>query len=214
MKQLILILIIFLKASLVFGQNLAYIKDINKVKYNPDYEHPELDSIVWIVNDNRWTEPWQVYYDSNFKILAYESHIDRDTCKITEYWRNRNIKMLILYINGPNDNPKNGDTPLWYYQELYCKNGQMISKEFPNEINEQLIIEYYCNGQLKLKFLRKGIGAVGKMETWYETGMRKNESFWKDHKEEGEWKYYKPSGELDYEENYANGKLINTTKKK
>lgn len=113
-------------------------------------------------------------------------------------------------------------------QEWYCENGQKIistkiqehyfHKEWVPDTN---YVEYYCNGQLKLKYqysmYNVHIG-FGKCYEWNENGTPKikfqNALFWSDSlgdyltSQVGVWKFYDTSGKLFRKAVFRKGKKI------
>jgi antitoxin component YwqK of YwqJK toxin-antitoxin module len=203
----ILILPLFILHSFsLCAQKTATIYDSDLVYYKKDILNNDLDSVVWIRDENRYSILWNVYFDKEKKYLAYSSIAYLDSCVMYDFWRNGSLKKK-------NEYKKSNGIYVLYYEELYCKNGQLIEKEYPNKPEKQHIINYYCSGQKKNEFTQMGLGVDGPMVWWFENGNKKYDFFYKNSIKEGEWRYYSEDGKLNKTEKYKNGNLINEAKK-
>lgn len=176
------------------------------VVYSPDYDYPELDSQVFVqkASDVTFCDNYQVYFDRELTKLAYESFSKDDTCFVIHYWRDGKLKRKTLHV-------KVKGIPIWWYDEMYCKNGQVLFKgPTPNQPGLNHMINYYCNGQKRNEFDHNGYSAEGKMTWWYENGRVQSEQYFEYNEPNGEWKYYDEKGKLERIELYENGVLIKT----
>ena len=113
----LLIILALAFPSLVFGQEKLVIGNSSKVSYGPTYMFKELDSLVSVSDSGRITfcENVQVFFDSNFAMLAYKSYQSNDTCYTEDYYRNGSLKQRIKYFDF------DGGWPYSHYSEFYCK---------------------------------------------------------------------------------------------
>ena len=202
MKILYCIVFAFFTLPKSYSQSVTIINDTLNVAYEKNYADPEIDSIVYIKNENRFTQPWIVFYYKDKNQVAYSSSVSGDTTIMLNFWRNGNKKSKSIYIKD-----KDGYS-IWFYEEIYCANGQLVRSSFPNKVKRQHIINYYCNGMVKNEFEKVGIGVDGGLKSWYENGNKKNEFIFKNNKAEGEWKYFNEDGTISKIEKYKNGRLV------
>jgi antitoxin component YwqK of YwqJK toxin-antitoxin module len=202
MSRLLIFVLVSLGLSLQ-AQIKLHISD-SLVVYSPDYGYPENDSLVFIQKAGEITfcEAYQVYFDTKWSQLAYESYSKGDTCTVVHYWRNGKLKRKTLHI-------KIEGSPVWWYEEIYCSNGALLFKgPSPNQPGVNLMINYYCNGNKRNEFYHNGSGAEGKMTWWHENGQIQSECFFENNEPTGTWKYYDERGKLERTERYEKGVLI------
>ena len=205
MRNFITISILFLFGHLSFSQTKLVIGQSDSVQYAPSLYNEELDSIVNVGYKGQplFCETFEVFFDSLKTKLAFKSYTKNDTCYTINYWRNGKVKMVNNYT-GPSEQPVWTN---WYYEELYCNNGQLIRKTYLNSTEKVTIVNYYCNGNKKNEFSIKGPFADGKHTWWYPNGQIQSESYFKDNNKVGTWKYWDINGNLTKKEIYIEGIL-------
>lgn len=196
------------------AQNVTLFSDTLHVGKYYSSSEPDLDTIIYIVDDNRYNVSWKVYFDQNKTKLALESIIQGDTCVEHKYWReNGNIKTKTKYYKSPEYKLSNDAFDVKaVYEEIYCKNGQLIRKCNPNYKKTEHIINFYCNGNKKNEFTFVGMHWEGAYTVWYGNGQKESEGYYIKTKKNGEWKYWTEKGELILLENYKDGEIIETKK--
>ena len=205
MKLTTLLLLILLSGFSV-AQSRFVVSDTNNLIYSK-CEWEEIDSVVFILSNGNppFCDSYEVYFDDHFQHLAYKSERVGDSCITYNYWRSGQLKKRTVYLQNAND------FPVWWSDEIYCKNGATIYKgPSPNQPGKNHIISYYCNGNKKIEYFHEGIGAEGKMTSWHENGNLESELYFENNEPINTWKYYNPNGELIKEEFYENGQLTST----
>ena len=212
MKVILSLLLIVLSFTTI-AQTKLVITDTSKVEYSTEYATEGIDSIVSIKSEEYnvnydFCGFYEVYFDKDLRQLAYKSEAIKDSCITYDYWRNGTLKKKVIYqkkIEGLEG------IPVWWYDEIYCSNGQLIFKGPSNmQPGKKLCINYYCNGSKKLEFYLLGVGADGKMTKWYENGKIQSESYYDYDTPIGKWTYWSEDGQLEKTESYDNGKLTET----
>ena len=207
LKPLIAISLLLLSLAAA-SQTKLLLSDTSIVGYYPSTEWEDIDSLVYIHSgggDCTLCDDYLVYFDNEFQNIAYVSQSFGDTCVVQDFWRNGNLKRKTVYL-------KHSDGfPIWWFDEIYCQNGQVIFKgPSPNQPGKKLFINYHCNGTKKLEFYHEGMGADGKMTWWYANGKLESESYYDNNEPTGEWKYWNEDGLLIKTERYEAGKLVET----
>lgn len=201
--------IFLLTSPLLFSQKKLHLSDTSYVTYGPSDDSEYIDSVVFILDGVNLTycDKYEVYYDHAFKQLAYESYSTGDSCFVKQYWRNGNLKKKTIFIEWEDG------IPVWWYEEMYCKNGQIVYKgPTPNQPEKFLSTYYYCNGNKRLEYYHLNLGADGKMTYWYENGQLESEMYFENDIPVGEWKYWNEDGSLKATERYKDGELVETIK--
>ena len=95
-----------------------------------------------------------------------------DTIKYTEYWPTGRIKREYLEVH---DYEKFPPFQLARIKD-YCENG-VIRGEYDWSLPIQLVRTYYCNSQLRSRFVQvhahtNPVGVVGLIEFWYANGQK------------------------------------------
>jgi len=200
--------ILTLFALTIRAQNITVFSDTMHVGINLNKQQPELDTTIYILDDNHYSVPWKIYFDNAKTKLAYESIVKGDTCTEFNYWRsNGKLKRKMKYYILPNEDFYN-----WVYEENYCENGQLIRKCNPNNPKTEHIINFYCNGKKKSEFTFVGINWEGLFTTWFENGQKESDGYYTKTKKQGEWKYWNENSELVLTEIYKDGELIESKK--
>jgi antitoxin component YwqK of YwqJK toxin-antitoxin module len=205
-KNLIIISFLILFASYGFGQDESFvISDTNNVIYDTSPSAEELDSVVLRKDYPKHYSNWKVYYDKNKTQLAFESHLDGDTCNTVDYWRNGGVKRKSTYVNHDN-------FFIWWCTEHYYRNGQLIVIWCPSQFSERtLITRYFSNGKKQMEWTQFQIGVDGDFIRWHENGIMESRATYILNKEHGKWSYWNKEGILVKEEIWEDGELINTT---
>lgn len=204
MKKFITIAL-FLISIQGIAQDTLIIGESERIIQSLDLSYPELDSLILVMDGTNvnYCKPVVVYFDKEKKKIAYRSETFGDSCSTFNYWTNGLLKKRVNYIMIDG-------APVWWSEELYCSNGQLIFKgPSPNQPGRKLYVNYYCNGFKKNEFYHLGLGVDGKMTWWYENGVIESESFYDKNIPIGLWKYYDDSGKLIKTEKYENGEVIN-----
>jgi len=134
MKYIISTIVTFLTLTTT-AQNITVFSDTLHVGINLNAREPNLDTTIYIIDDNHYSVPWKVYFDQRKTILAYESIVTGDTCTEYNYWRsNGKLKRKMKYYKLPNEDFYN-----WVYEENHCENGQLIRKCNPNNPEQSIL---------------------------------------------------------------------------
>jgi hypothetical protein len=204
-KQILYFLLLF-ACFATNGQDSLVIGKSDKVSYLQS-EHFELDSIVSVKDSGMpysRCNSYKVYFDDSLTQLAFKSFQSNDSCFYSHYWRNGGLKHLIVY----KPQVDYADQYVWWYEEMYCKNGQLLFKgPSPSQPQKKHWITYHCNGNKKIEFDHLGFGPDGKMTMWYENGIMQQEFHFKNSIKVGIWKYWNVNGVLMKEELYENDTL-------
>ena len=192
----------------VGAQEVLVLGQAEKAEYIADVEYEGIDSLVFIDEPGRLCvcDDIEVYYDTTKESLAYKTFAEPDTCHKYQYWKNGQLKKHVIYLSEPSRN-----VPVWWWEEAYCENGQLIYRGPTfNQSERFAYVLYDCNGGKRKEFIREGEGIVGEIKLWYANGQLKEVWNWKDYKEDGEWKYFSEAGSLVKVEVYDMGKLVET----
>ena len=204
MKTLVSIFL-FLFSTGIIAQSKLVISDTIKVKYKTS-QWVGIDSTV-IINSNEegYCKFYEVYFDKNFRTLAYKSVVIGDSCIEYDFWRNGKLKKKTIYLIDE------VQSPIWWYDELYCANGSLIFEgPSPNQKGRKHYIHYYCNGNKREEFEVENVGVYGLMRTWYENGNLQSDSYYENSTPIGKWTYYDKNQKVNKVEIYKKGELIET----
>jgi antitoxin component YwqK of YwqJK toxin-antitoxin module len=204
MKHHLTLLLGLLSFSL-FAQNKLVIGKSDSIIYAPSYSEESIDSVVILAYRGTplFCDAYEVYFDSNFTALAFESQTsDGDTCRTIDYWRNGNIKNVNLFVENSDGQP------VLYCEEMYCSNGYLIRKFYPNHEGRVLVTNYHCNGVKKNEFYHLGFGIDGKMSSWFDNGNQEFEIFFTNNSKSGTWRFWTVDGKLSKKEKYEDGVLV------
>jgi antitoxin component YwqK of YwqJK toxin-antitoxin module len=206
MKFTLLISLFILFYTELYSQNFTITGDCDSVEYKPYENEDDLDSIIVPYRDGSpvFCEMVKVYFDTSQTKIAFEGFSTGDSYKTINYWRNGKVKSINIHTW---DNSKQFYLRVW--NEIYCKNGQLIRKSNPNNTDDELIINYYCNGQKKNEFYFSNYRIKEKMTWWYENRQKMYEEFYDENqKKSGEWNEWTIDGKLIKTQVYKNDSLI------
>jgi MORN repeat variant len=175
----------------------------DKVGYFQSYEWPEIDSIVGFLLYNEFVpnDDTDVFFDSAYQQIAHSVRHLGDSIWLTDFWANGQLKKKTLYI----------DKILWWYEEVYCENGQPIYiGPSLNQIGSIIMTTYYCSGQKKSETRFLDSEPHGVFLLWHANGQLESESHFIHGSAEGEWRYWDSAGMLIRTEVYFNDKLIDS----
>lgn len=197
--------LLLLVPTVLSSQTKLFISNTSKVIYNLCLEWEDADTVVFVkrTGNLNFCDHYKVYFDKSLRNLAYSSHSSGDTCTTQDFWRDGGLKKKTVYVKQP------AGHPLWWFEEVYCQNGQVVFKgPSPNQPAKNLHTNYYCNGNKKVEFYNVEMGADGKMTRWFESGQVQSETYFDKNGPTGDWKFWSEKGKLIKTERYVEGELI------